>query len=180
MRRLEEKGAVHFEVHKDGPLPLDIVDAMIKQKIAWASEREKQGLFEHPNVYPYFHELLEVAARQGRLFLAWLKCGSDTIAYMLGLTHDGVMHSYVLTYNPDWSPCAPGILVMVNSVCWAIDNSFHGVDYRQGDAHYKARYANETRMCAEFTFNGSALGQLMENIFMTLRKMLRVLRIRTF
>ena len=165
---------------KNGPLPMDIVDLMIKHKINWVAEREKEGVFEHPNVYNYFHELVETLAKQNRLMFSLLKCGDQPIAFLLALTWKQKARGYVLTYDPAWAQSSPGILVMVDTIRWSIDHGIKLFNHGQGDTHYKTRYSNVSGMCAEFTFNGSAIGALAEHAFMGLRTLARKLKIRTF
>src|SRR5262249_15630916 len=60
-RRLERKGAVRLEVCRSEPVPTEIIDRMIDQKIAWCKENKKPGLFDHPNVHEYFRQLTKKA-----------------------------------------------------------------------------------------------------------------------
>jgi len=151
-RRLQKKGTVSYEFYKAGPLPALLIDNMVREKIAWSIAREKHGLFDHPNVLPFFHRLLELAARQNALFLAWLKCGEDVIAYNLGFIHQSQLRMFFWTHNPQWSDCSPGNVILVNSINQAIDRGLGGIDLGHGGGTLKRQYANEMGECVEFTF----------------------------
>jgi CelD/BcsL family acetyltransferase involved in cellulose biosynthesis len=176
LRRLEEKAPVRFEVYRQGPLPMAVIDDMVKQKIAWSAARGKKGVFSHPNVYDYFYQFSESAARHDHLFLALLKCGNDTIAYLLCLLYQGALEGYVITYDPAWASYAPGILVLRDSICWAIDNGLRAFDHRQGGGNYKSTYSNEVRSCAVFTFSGSPRGRLIEEAYMFARVLWKTIK----
>jgi len=174
-RRLEEKGAVRYEVYETGPLPAAIIDGMVEKKIAWSAVHDKHGLFDYPDVLRFFHLTLETAARQGRLFLAWLRCGDDVIAYNYGLIHHGILHISFWTYDPAWAQYSPGNVIMVHSICRAIDHGLRNVELGQGGSFFKRQYCNETRSCDEFTFSGSRRGRLLEAAFIGLRTVWRFL-----
>ena len=176
VRRLEEKGALRFETCLTKPLPVDLIDDMVKRKIGWSIERNKRGLFQKPGVLDYQRQLLDIAAEQGTLFLSWLRCGNHVIAYNQGFLHHGVVHSILLTHDPEWNPCSPGKVIQTYTVFWAIEHGMRSLDFRQGESQFKQIYANEKRQCAEFTFNGSLRGRIAENAYMGTRGIMRLMR----
>jgi CelD/BcsL family acetyltransferase involved in cellulose biosynthesis len=166
-RRLEEKGSLRYEVYKDGPLPMAIVDGMVRHKIDWCSDRGKRGSFERDDVEAYFREWVETCASQGKLFLAWLQCGDDVIGYNLGLINDDVCYAYFWTYDPAWSRYSPGNVIMMNTIAWAIDNNLKGIDFiytgqSESEKNFKRKYANQTGHCYEFTFRKSLYGSVAD------------------
>jgi CelD/BcsL family acetyltransferase involved in cellulose biosynthesis len=176
IRRLQEKGTLSFEVCRAKPLPPNIIDDMVKRKIGWSFAHGKQGLFQKPGVLDYYRQLSEMAAEQGFLFLAWLRCGDHVIAYNQGFLDRGVIHNILLTHDPEWNQYSPGKAMQVYTVFWGIEHGVRSLDFRQGESQFKKIYANEKRQCAEFTFNGSSRGRLIENAYMGARTLLRRMR----
>ncbi|MGE3623452.1 MAG: GNAT family N-acetyltransferase [Bdellovibrionales bacterium] len=179
-RRLGEKGVVTYHVYREGPIPSAVIDQMIRHKIEWCRAHNEGGLFVQPGVYDYFRELVEILAAQGRIVLSWLQCGDEAIAYNLCIDYHGVLHGYVLGYNPVWAGYSPGMLLVTRFIGWAIENGYQGLDLRQGGSEYKSRFTNVTRACAEFTFSRSFKGRMLESSFMGLRAAARALRLREF
>lgn len=175
-RRLEEKGPLHYHVHRAGPPSIEAVDNFVKDKVSWCIQHHKPGLFGHSDVHAYFREMTRISAQQGRLFLAWLQCGEEFVAYQLGFIHHNVLHMPFWAYGEAWAQYSPGSVIMVNTIQWAIDQGLQGMDLRQGKNSFKLRYANETRDCVEFTFSGSPHGRLLESTFITLRNAKRMLQ----
>lgn len=177
MRRLEEKGPLRFQTYEGGPLPMAIIDGMVKLKVAWSAERKARGVFEYAEVPEYYRQLIKTMAQKGSLFLSWLQCGDDVVAYNQGYIHQGVLHMAFWTHDPAYARHSPGNVVLINSLCWAIDHGLRGVDLRQGESQLKRKYSNEKHHCAEFTFCGSLRGRLIEAAYMAARTIMRIFKI---
>jgi len=169
VRRMEEKGALRFEVYQGGPLPTAIIEDMVKKKVDWSFVRNKRGLFQKPGVLDYNQRLIKMAAEQGSLFLGWLSCGDKVIAYNQCFVHDGVLQGMLLTHDPAWSRYSPGNAIQIYTIFWAIEHGLKSVDFRQGENMFKTIFANDVRQCAEFTFNNSLRGLFLEKIYMMVR-----------
>lgn len=176
VRRLEEKGPIKFEACFGQKPPAAIVDDMVRQKVAWSIRNKKHGLFKHPDVLTYFERLVETTSERGSMFLGWLTCAGQAIAYNQGFVHHGVLHSILWTYDPDWGKFSPGNVALVNSIMWAIDQGLSGLDLRQGESQFKRLHANEKRQCAEFTFNSSLRGCGIEKAYMMARGLMRIVK----
>jgi CelD/BcsL family acetyltransferase involved in cellulose biosynthesis len=175
-RRLEEQGPVRFEICAAHPMPAEVIDRMVRQKMAWCTENEKEGLFGHPQVDEYFHRLLETGGRQGQVMLAWLTCRDKPIAYNLCFRYCNVLYGYVISYDPEWRRYSPGNLLMFELIKWAVDNKLQGFDLRQGGGSYKSFFLCEKYHCAEFTFGRGLRGEIMETLFITTRNLVRTIR----
>lgn len=174
-RRLAEKAPLRYEVYKEGPLPMAIVEGMVKHKIDWCADRGKHGTFERGNVDDYFRSWAETSSRQGQLFLAWLQCGDDVIGYNLGLIYNEVCYAYFWTYDPAWSRYSPGNVIMMNTIAWAIEKKLKGIDFiytgiSESEKKFKRKYANQVGQCHEFTFRKSLYGSVAAWGFTLLRR----------
>ena len=175
LRRMGKVAPVSFGICRNNPVPLEIVDAMVRHKVDWAHTHHQQGLLFLPNVQEFFRQWVQKAAEQGRLALTWLKCGEDVVAYNFALLHNDTAIASTRSYDPAWARYAPGNAVMILSVIWAIDNGFATVDMGQGGG-YKASFCNASWECAEFTFASSLRGKLLEWAFIFARKLSRRIR----
>ncbi|HUY67877.1 MAG TPA: GNAT family N-acetyltransferase [Alphaproteobacteria bacterium] len=169
LRRLEEKGAVCYEVYQTEPPPPTVIDAMIKQKIAWCRAHGENQLFNHSGVLEFYHKLVEMAARQGTLFLVLLKCGNDTIAYRLCFLHQKVAYGYIISYDLGWKQYSPGTLLVMHSIGWAIANGFREFNFMQGEGAHKSQYTDDSRNWFEYTFSASHAGHLREMLYIGAR-----------
>jgi len=146
---------------------------MINLKISWAHKNKKEGLFYQPNASAYYHEILENAAREKRLFLTWVTCGDDVVACNQGFIHQGIIHMPFWTYNPDYARYSPGTVAVVHSIQWAIDHGLKAIDLRLGESQIKSRYSNVKNHSAEFTFSCTTKGKLLEQSFYAVRGLSR-------
>jgi CelD/BcsL family acetyltransferase involved in cellulose biosynthesis len=169
LRRLGERGPVRFHIHESGSPPRVIVENMVKCKKAWAVERGIRHIFAHPNALPFFCEITEIAAARNRLFLSWLSCGEDVIAYDQGFIHRGTLHNFAVTHDPAWSSYSPGILILRNSISQAIDKKLQTFNHGRSLYQYQANYSNEKIQWTEFTFSRSLKGKSIETVFYALR-----------
>jgi CelD/BcsL family acetyltransferase involved in cellulose biosynthesis len=187
LRRMREEGPVKFEVYKDGPVPLHVIDRMVTEKITWCATNNKDSpMFSSPMVYEYYRALAEVAAANKSLFLAWLSCGDELVAYQQGFIHNSVLYGLLMTYNPAWIKLSPGTVIMAKAICWAIDNGCSSVNLglgdpamrEEGECWFKSKFANERLACREFSFSSSLRSRILEAGFFVSRTLLRRERVR--
>jgi CelD/BcsL family acetyltransferase involved in cellulose biosynthesis len=157
-RRLEEIGSVKFDVLQQGPVPHDIIDNMVRHKITWCSNNRKMGIFSNPYVLPAFRRMADLAAKENKLFLGLLKCGDTIVAYRFGFIDRGVLYYYFASYDPEWLDYSPGILTLVHTTSWAVDNGLKESDFMRGDESYKLHYASGTRDLPVFCFARTSSG----------------------
>ncbi len=169
MRRLEETGPVTFNAFEALPLPEGLMDRLVTLKTAWCLENREHGLFDHPGVGEFYRQLAAHAAAKGWLALSCLSCGDQPIGFDLAFRYKNALSGFVTTYDPAWSACSPGILVLTHSMMWAIDQGITRYDFRQGDYPYKHRFTNSSRACFEYTFSGNLMGRLVEEVFVNAR-----------
>ncbi len=175
-RRLAEKGTVTYHMYEGGPVPADVIDGLIRHKLAWCKENEKHGLFDHPRAPEFYRGMAEVAAKKGMLFLSWMTCGQDAMAWLFGYKRDGVVYGYVTTYDKAWMAYSPGNLAFINSMCWGVDKGMKEYDLRQGDFGYKFKYTDHVKECSEYTFSGTTAGRLIEAVYCGVRYLARVIK----
>lgn len=168
-RRLEEKGKVTYEIYRELPLPEGMVDAMVEEKAAWCRQQGIKGMFNHPDVISFFHQLIEHNARSGTLLFARMKCGEATITHHFMITWKKKIFSYVVSADYEWFQYSPGHLANMRAIGWAIENGYEEFDHMQGDFLYKYQFSNEVRESKEYTFSTSIYGRLGAKIFIARR-----------
>ena len=162
-RQIERRGALGFRVHRSGPVPPAVLDALVQQKAAWASRRGERGLFDDPpGAASLLRRLAEAASRSGGLHLSWLCCGDEIIAVHLGFVHRNVLHYYMPSYDVGWSQHSPGSVLVSQLVVWCIENGVGALDFMRGEHAYKSAYANARMELTDFSFPGSLAGRLAE------------------
>ena len=162
-RRIQRQGEFSFRVHRSGSIPSAVLNALVEQKIAWASRHGKPGLFDDPlSAASLLQRLAEIANQTGTLHLSWLCCGDEILAVHLGFIHRNVLHYYMPSYDARWSQQSPGSLLIVHLITWCIENGVSTLDFMRGDDAYKSAYANSRAELIDFSFPGSLTGKLAE------------------
>ncbi len=162
-RRIERRGMLSFRVHRSGPVPDAVLNALVQQKSAWALRQGEAGLFDDPlNAASLLKRMAEVAEQLGYLHLSWLNCDEQILAVHLGFMHRNVLHYYMPSYDPNWGQDSPGSILLVHLVQWCIDNKIDSIDFMRGDDSYKRAYANARIELTDFSFPGSLKGKVAE------------------
>lgn len=74
----------------------------------------------------------------GALHALWF--GDVLAAAEYGMVEDGVYHSWIVSYNPDMHPYAPGFLLLENLISDAESLGYHTLDLGAGQHEYKKYY----------------------------------------
>jgi CelD/BcsL family acetyltransferase involved in cellulose biosynthesis len=116
MRHLHEEGVRHH-VCTDGTAPLDVVDAMVRQRVDWSIKRElSRGLFSVPGTTDFFRRLVTGASAQNQLYFAWFALAERVVACFLGFRYKERFFIKVISNDPEWSHESPGNLIMIEAV----------------------------------------------------------------
>jgi CelD/BcsL family acetyltransferase involved in cellulose biosynthesis len=162
-RQIERRGEFGFRVHRSGPAPRAVLEALVQQKSAWASRHGESGLFDDPlRAASLLQRMAEIASQLGSLHLSWLCCDEDIVAVHLGFVYRNVLHYYMPSYDPNWGQYSPGSLLIVYLIKWCIENGISVLDFMRGDDLYKQAYANARTELTDFSFPGSPGGRLAE------------------
>jgi CelD/BcsL family acetyltransferase involved in cellulose biosynthesis len=162
-RQIQRQGEFGFRVHRSGPVPLTVLDALIRQKAAWASRRGEPGLFDDPpRAASLLLRMAEAAEQLGSLHLSWLHCDEEILAVHLGFMHRNVLHYYMPSYDENWGRHSPGSLLIVHLIRWCVENRVGTLDFMRGNDSYKSAFANARIELTAFSFPGSPKGRLAE------------------
>lgn len=161
-RRLSQIGPLRFEVCRGQPVPARVLNALHRQKTEWLQARAKPSLLSKPAGVNLLHDIARTAAEASDLHLCWLECGDEIIATHLGFERHGLLYWYLPSYSMEWAKYAPGRLLLLKLICWAIDHGLSGFDFLRGEEAYKAQLANDYHSLTDFMFAGSDIARLAE------------------
>jgi CelD/BcsL family acetyltransferase involved in cellulose biosynthesis len=170
MRRLHDRGVRHH-IWTDGPVPLDIVDTMVRQRIDWSIQKKlKDDLFSIPGVIDFFRRLVTDAGAQNHLYFSWMAAEERIIACALGFGHNGTFYIKTTSRDLERSDHAPGNLIMVEAIRWAVDKGFHKINFGLGVLDYKMHYARSNTEYEERVFSSTLKGHIAARLYVARRQ----------
>jgi CelD/BcsL family acetyltransferase involved in cellulose biosynthesis len=158
-KALEESGPVNFRLvgpEEDlGPI-LDRLGALKREWLeARASESE---LFDDKaTALPALVDALHAA---GILRVFVLESAGTIIAISVNFVERDTMMAFLTTYDRQVERASPGMLLMIDYVCWSIDHGLKLVDFLCGAEPFKLRFANQSVTLGTFAAARTPLGRL--------------------
>ncbi|MGB3455245.1 MAG: GNAT family N-acetyltransferase [Litorimonas sp.] len=125
---------------------VDVYDALIGWKRAKFRDTGKYDVLANPANNGLLRELWERGPGSGlRADLHALHFGERLVACDLGLTDGRVFHSWIVGYDPDMLPYAPGIQLLEGVIDAASALGYGVIDLGAGKDGYKRHYATHPR-----------------------------------
>lgn len=168
-RRLEEAGALKYEVVRSAPVPANIIDFIVEQKIAWCQQLGISSIFTQPRVKEYFLQLAERAAEKGTLALSSLYCGDVLVAAQMDFVENRVFYTYMPSYHQEWAAYSPGRIIEYRSIMWAIENGCTRFDLMRGSEEYKKRLTEDYQTLHHYMLASGILSKACGTMYLTLR-----------
>jgi hypothetical protein len=164
LRKLSARGEVGFEFHQR--IAHDKVDPLLQRAFVLEdrSWKNKAGtsVLRTPGAAEFLLRQARVLAAEDRLWLAFLRCGEQDIAFCYGVFAKGVLHSFKIGYDDDFAAFSPGHLLQYY-LLQAIhaDQSVEAIDYIGEMTEYHASWRPESYPFARLAFapRGKLLGQ---------------------
>jgi CelD/BcsL family acetyltransferase involved in cellulose biosynthesis len=115
-RKLEDEGAVQFEVH-DGRTDLDglIAEVFAVEAAGWKG-RNGTAMSSHPQTARFYTDVARWAADRGWLRLALLRLDGRPIACDFALEQGGVWYTLKAGYNEEFRSFGPGALLLADEI----------------------------------------------------------------
>jgi CelD/BcsL family acetyltransferase involved in cellulose biosynthesis len=115
-RRLEEQGAVQFEVH-DGLTGLDdlIAEVFAVEAAGWKG-RKGTAMSSNPSTARFYTEVAHWAAARGWLRLALLRLDGRPIACDFAIEQGGVWYTLKAGYDEEFRSFGPGALLLFDEI----------------------------------------------------------------
>jgi CelD/BcsL family acetyltransferase involved in cellulose biosynthesis len=144
-RRLEESGAVVFEVH-DGRARLDelLEEVMHVEALGWKGA-EGTAMASQEATRSFYREMAAWAAPRGWLRVHVLRLDEAPIAVSLAIVANGVHYGLKMGYDPAHRKLGPGTLLLHELVRDAHEHGLVRVEMLGADDPYKRKWCPQTR-----------------------------------
>jgi CelD/BcsL family acetyltransferase involved in cellulose biosynthesis len=134
-----EVGTLRLELHSADPLCLA---SLIEWKSAQYRQTRTPNIFEYPWVRQVLDRALATRTADFEPCFTSLWAGDALVALILGLRSATVYHSWMTTYNSQFSSYSPGKLVLLELVQAAPSYGIRTIDLGRGREAYKQSFAN--------------------------------------
>lgn len=111
-----------------------------------------QGNFRKKTIRAFHTEVAKSFLERNMLRLYCLKVEDTIIAALYAFCFKGKIFYYQSGYDPDWSACSPGTVLMWQSVADAISHNLDEFDYLRGDEYYKSLWSDQCRYTYSLIF----------------------------
>lgn len=139
LRRMRRLG-FEFEVLERGERHDGVVDALMHMKRAWLERRGMHGYLLESAGTEFLRAAAGALAASGTLHLSAIRSRDAIAACHLGFLHEGVLHYYMPTYNPEWAKYGFGSLLRDLLIMWSADRGLRRFDMLLGAHDYGSRY----------------------------------------
>jgi len=158
-KALEESGPVAFRLMDATEDVGPVLERLGELKRKWleAHARESALFQEKDATLPALVEALRSA---GVLRIFVLECAGAVIAISVNFVERGTMMAFLTTYDRQFERASPGMLLMVDYVCWSIDHGLKLVDFLCGAEPFKLRFANQSVVLNTLAAARTPLGHL--------------------
>jgi hypothetical protein len=106
--------------------------------------------FLTPEMEIFLSQTAARALEVGQLHLAFLTLDGQKAAGYLSFLAGGKLWVYNSAWNPDFSCCSPGWVLLAKVINWAIEQGLTEVDMMRGDEEYKYRIGGIDRHVVSF------------------------------
>lgn len=144
LRRMGRMG-FEFRIWEPGSTPLEpIIATLVAQKRTWLASQGRRGVLLEAQAGPFLHALAAAMAGRG-LHLSMIRSPEKIAACHLGFFRDGVLYSYMPSYDVALQKYSYGNVLRESLLMWACDNGLRRFDLLLGDEEYKTQYESATR-----------------------------------
>lgn len=144
-RRLEERGAVSFEV-QDGSSRLgELIDEVVQVEATGWKGDEATSIGSREDTLCFYREIAAWAAERGWLRLHFLRLDGQALATSFALRVNGVHFGLKMGYDVEYRQLAPGMLILHEIVRSAFEEGLKRVEMLGEDEPYKRTWCPQTR-----------------------------------
>jgi len=105
----------------------------------------KRHLFMHPAVKPFLTEILLLFHDKGWLRFWVMESESRLMSYIIGFVYKKIFYYWNLGYDPEFSACSPGRLLLINVLKHCFNEQILEFDFMRGEERYKEHWATDVR-----------------------------------
>jgi len=158
-KALEETGPVTFRLLNPQEDVRPVLDRLGELKRKWLEANAlESALFDEKDAT--LPALIDALRAAGVLRIFVLECAGAVIAISVNFVERGTMMAFLTTYDREFERGSPGMLLMVDYVCWSIDHGLKLVDFLCGAEPFKLRFANQSVVLNTLAAARTPLGHL--------------------
>lgn len=145
IQKLSERGVVSYEVLRDHRAAMEALPAFLETlyrrelDAGRAAPRAARDWFHR-----YFTQLLNGPAR-ALVHFSRLSMDNHAVAYHFGFQYGNRLYWYKPTFNPDYSECSPGKLLIQFAIESAVPEGVTELDFLLGHEPYKFQWTKSMR-----------------------------------
>lgn len=142
LRRLEETGAVAFEIVDGSERLRELLDEGFAIEGSGWKDARGTAIASSPVTRRFYTDVAERAAATDSLRLAFLRLDGAAVAFQLNLEHDGVWYYLKGGFDPAVGRYAPGQLLMRHVLRHAFGAGLSRYEFLGGDERYKLSWTS--------------------------------------
>jgi CelD/BcsL family acetyltransferase involved in cellulose biosynthesis len=117
-----------------------IIDTLVAQKRPWLAARGLSSFIDEPGGVQFLKLAVAAAAARGELHLSTVQKGDRIAACDLAFVRDGIIYSYIASFDPEHHKYSFGRVLTDCLLMWACDNGMRRLDLLLGAYDYKTEY----------------------------------------
>jgi CelD/BcsL family acetyltransferase involved in cellulose biosynthesis len=141
-----EVGPLRFEAHTSAP---DVLAALLRWKADQYVRTGAVNIFTYPWTVGLLDRVLAQATEAFAGRLSALYAGSHLVAAHLGLCSGGVLHWWFPTYDRNFAPYSPGLVLLLELARASAALGIRRIDLGKGEMDYKVRLMSGVTPVAE-------------------------------
>src|SRR5689334_18934176 len=141
-RRAAEAG-LEFWAWSPGEPWRPALDALVAQKRARIAAGIERGVLATEAGMAFVHALAEATAERGWLHLCALRADGAFAAYDFGFLKEGVLYSYLASYDPAWASLGPGQVLLARMVALCHERGLRALDLLLSEGDEKVPFGCE-------------------------------------
>lgn len=162
-KRLHKEGEVRIKLLRDLTEEPGTIQRIVQMRQSeYYRGKKRQGLFDDPAKRGFFEEIISLFSPKGWVNIPLLELSGQLIAYRLDFQFRGRYYGYFLGFNPGFSFCTPGKVLMTHLIKECFDKQMAEFDFLRGDESYKFDWTNKYRQNMRIMlFRPSLWGRLL-------------------
>lgn len=144
-RRLEEMGAVEFEVAQGADGIAERMQELLSVEGSGWKQEAQTAIISSPRTRCFYEELASWASERGMLRLFFLRLDGEAIAVDFALEAGGVRYMLKGGFDARYASAAPGILLLQAGLAHAFESGLDRVELGGGADPYKLRWTRTVR-----------------------------------
>jgi CelD/BcsL family acetyltransferase involved in cellulose biosynthesis len=117
-----------------------VIDTLVAQKRPWLAARGLSSFIDEPGGVQFLKTAVAASAKRGELHLSTVRKDDRIAACDLAFVRDGVIYSYIASFDPEYHKYSFGRVLTDHLLMWACDNGMRRLDLLLGAYDYKSEY----------------------------------------